>query len=220
MKNAFRSCTTFLVGPPFKYPSRGSDRYYWKKKKKKWGRHIFCRKWRWIMAAALEEEPDQKPIWGCLLVKNHFGNPPSPFDLLWAFRTLKFEAVSSLFTASKTSFRGKVSHVSHVRNHSSRHFSRFFFQIKILLLRRIVCYSHWFTPWMQSSNVMFNCFEMQNSNCCISSQGFSSGLRNLILRVINTLVLKVAPILLYFCAVPYFGQTFQRFRKINTMVPT
>ena len=41
------------------------------------------------MAAALEEEPDQKPIWGCLLVKNHFGNPPSPFDLLWAFRTLK-----------------------------------------------------------------------------------------------------------------------------------
>ena len=85
------------------------------------------------MAAALEEEPDQKPIWGCLLVKNHFGNPPSPFDLLWAFRTLKFEAVSSLFTASKTSSRGKVSHVSHVRNHSSRHFSRFFFQIKILL---------------------------------------------------------------------------------------
>ena len=44
------------------------------------------------MAAALEEEPDQKPIWGCLLVKNHFGNPPSPFDLLWAFRTLKFQA--------------------------------------------------------------------------------------------------------------------------------
>ena len=39
------------------------------------------------------EEPDQKPILGCLqpkqLVKNHFGNPPSPFDLLWAFRTLK-----------------------------------------------------------------------------------------------------------------------------------
>ena len=54
------------------------------------------------MAAALEEEPDQKPIWGCLLVKNHFGNPPSPFDLLWAFRTLK-QLSSSLFTASKTS---------------------------------------------------------------------------------------------------------------------
>ena len=100
--------------------------------------------------------------------------------------------------------------ISHASSSKSRFFFRFWES----------CYSHWFTPWMQSSNVMFNCFEMQNSNCCISSQGFSSGLRNLILRVINTLVLKVAPILLYFCAVPYFGQTFQRFRKINTMVPT
>ena len=25
--------------------------------------------------------------WCYWLVKNHFGNPPSPFDLLWAFRT-------------------------------------------------------------------------------------------------------------------------------------
>lgn len=49
------------------------------------------------MAAALEEEPDQKPIWGCLLVKNHFGNPPSPFDLLWAFRTLKLRQLKPFY---------------------------------------------------------------------------------------------------------------------------
>ena len=169
MKNAFRSCTTFLVGPPFKYPSRGSDRYYWKKKKKKWGRHIFCRKWRWIMAAALEEEPDQKPIWGCLLVKNHFGNPPSPFDLLWAFRTLKLRQFQAFLPLLKQAVEVRC-HMCHMWeiihrgiSHASSSKSRFFFRFWES------CYSHWFTPWMQSSNVMFNCFEMQNSNCCISS---------------------------------------------------
>ena len=133
MKNAFRSCTTFLVGPPFKYPSRGSDRYYWKKKKKKWGRHIFCRKWRWIMAAALEEEPDQKPIWGCLLVKNHFGNPPSPFDLLWAFRTLKLRQFQAFLPLLKQALEVRC-HMCHMWeiihrdiSHASSSKSRFFF---------------------------------------------------------------------------------------------
>ena len=35
-------------------------------------------------------------------------------------------------------------------------------------------YSHWFTPWMQSSNVMFNCFEC-NARIALASSRISQG---------------------------------------------
>ena len=188
------------------------DRYYWKKKKE--ATH-FLPKMEVNYGSSFGGGTGSKTDLGMPAGKKPLWKSTISFWFTVGFSHTQVEAAQAFLPLLKQALEVRchmweIIHrlwrdISHVSSSKSRFFFRFWES----------CYSHWFTPWMQSSNVMFNCFEMQNSNCCISSQGFSSGLRNLILRVINTLVLKVAPILLYFCAVPYFGQTFQPFRKIK-----
>ena len=131
MKNAFRSCTTFLVGA-FKYPNAAAGNPATAaiigKRRRRSGGDTFSAEnggelWQqlWRRNRIKNRFGDACwcycRYWFYWLVKKHFGNPPSPFDLLWAFRTLK-QLSSSLFTASKTSHGLTVGKVSHVRNHS------------------------------------------------------------------------------------------------------